>query len=99
LPACRRSIDICNVIYLDQHGGVHKARGNGPDGKDCEKAEDELIGTALNICRARVCEAQNLDSSVTTTRARRSRSRSPTPMRYSSTPRVTGIRARTRGAS
>jgi len=55
--------DICNVIYIDQHGGRHHGGpGDGPNGKDCEKGEDELIATALNICRARVCEEQNLDS-------------------------------------
>ena len=55
--------DICNVIDDDHHGGRHHGGpGDGASGKDCEKGEDELIATALNICRARVCEEQNLDS-------------------------------------
>jgi hypothetical protein len=55
--------DICNVLDKDRHGGRHHGGpGDGPDGKDCDKGEDELIATALNICRARVCEEQNLDS-------------------------------------
>ena len=59
--------DICNVLDDDNdhgwHGGRHHGcNGNGPDGHDCDKAENELIATALNICRARVCLAQDLDS-------------------------------------
>jgi N-acetylneuraminic acid mutarotase len=59
--------DICNVLDDDNdhgwHGGRHHGcNGNGPDGNDCDKAENELIATALNICRARVCLAQDLDS-------------------------------------
>jgi N-acetylneuraminic acid mutarotase len=42
--------DICDVIY------------GGPQGGECAKSESELIATALNMCRARVCEAQRLDS-------------------------------------
>ena len=55
--------DICNVVENNQHGGRHHGGpGDGPNGKDCDKGENELIATALNICRARVCEEQNLDS-------------------------------------
>jgi N-acetylneuraminic acid mutarotase len=55
--------DICDVIYLDQHGTLnHGGAGAGPDGEVCDKGEDELIATALNVCRARICAAQALDS-------------------------------------
>ena len=58
--------NLCEVINTDHrppHGGRHHGGpGDGPNGKDCDKGEDELIATALNICRARVCEEQNLDS-------------------------------------
>jgi hypothetical protein len=58
--------DICGVVDSEArppHGGVnHGGSGDGPGGKECDKGEDELIATALNICRARVCEAQSLDS-------------------------------------
>jgi penicillin amidase len=51
--------DICNVIYVDEPAGPH---GDGFDSKECNKGEDELIATALNICRGRVCMEQGLDS-------------------------------------
>jgi hypothetical protein len=58
--------DICGVIDSDRrppHGGRHHGGpGDGPNGKDCDKGEDELIATAINVCRARVCEEQQLDS-------------------------------------
>ena len=55
--------DICDVLDKGHHGGRHHGgAGDGPNGKDCDRGEDELIATALNICRARVCEEQNLDS-------------------------------------
>jgi subtilisin-like proprotein convertase family protein len=59
--------DICDVLDDDNddgwHGGRHHGcNGEGPDGNDCDKAENELIATALNVCRARVCLAQDLDS-------------------------------------
>ena len=36
---------------------------NPPNGGACDKAEDELMALALNICRLRVCENQEIDSS------------------------------------
>jgi hypothetical protein len=42
--------DLCDVVHPSPNGG------------ECAKAEHELIATALNICRARLCEAQGLDS-------------------------------------
>jgi hypothetical protein len=48
--------EICQV-FLDQHGD-----NNGPDCKECEKAENELMALALNICRQNVCESQEVDS-------------------------------------
>ena len=58
--------DICDVIDSDRrppHGGRHHGgSGDGPYGRDCDKGENELIATALNMCRARVCEEQSLDS-------------------------------------
>ena len=58
--------EICDVIDSDRrppHGGRHHGGpGDGPYGRDCDKGENELIATALNICRARVCEEQSLDS-------------------------------------
>jgi hypothetical protein len=49
---------ICQM-YLNAPGG-HDT--NGPNCKDCEKGEDELMGLALNICRQRICESQEVDS-------------------------------------
>jgi hypothetical protein len=55
--------DICNVIYLEEQGALNRGiAGDGPEGKDCDKGEDELIATALNICRARVCQEQSIVS-------------------------------------
>jgi hypothetical protein len=51
--------DVCNVIGNDHHNPPH---GDGPDGPDCDKAEDELMALALNICRNRVCTDQEVDS-------------------------------------
>jgi hypothetical protein len=42
---------ICDVIEPSQ-----------PDNDKCGQAEDDLMVLALNICRARVCTAQNIDS-------------------------------------
>ncbi len=60
----RTVADLCAVIDDDngRHGGRHHGCDGGPGTKECDKAEDELIATALNICRGRVCEAQNVDS-------------------------------------
>jgi len=42
--------DICDVI------------DGGPQGGECAKGDDELMAIALNVCRARICEEQRLDS-------------------------------------
>jgi hypothetical protein len=51
----RTAADVCAVF--DDNG-----RHGGPGTKECDQGEDELIATALNICRGRVCEAQNVVS-------------------------------------
>jgi hypothetical protein len=54
---------ICDVLGKSRHGGRHHGgHGSGPNGRECDKGEDELMATAINVCRARVCEDQDLDS-------------------------------------
>ena len=50
--------DICAVYNQDSSN--HDT--NGPDCKDCQKGEQELMALALNICRQRVCQTQEVDS-------------------------------------
>jgi len=50
-------LDLCAV--LEDHGGS----GDGYDSKECTKGEGELMATALNVCRWRVCLDQEIDSS------------------------------------
>jgi hypothetical protein len=55
--------DICDVIHRGDHGGAsHGGPGSGPDGNACDKGENELIATAINLCRARLCRQQRIDS-------------------------------------
>jgi hypothetical protein len=43
--------EICNVIDA------------APNGGGCSQAEDELMALAINVCRGRVCDGQEIDSS------------------------------------
>jgi hypothetical protein len=48
--------DICAV--LEDNSGS----GDGADSKECNKAEQELMTTALNVCTGRICLGQEIDS-------------------------------------
>jgi hypothetical protein len=48
--------DLCAV--LESSGGS----GDGHDSKECVKGEQELMTTALNVCRQRICLTQEIDS-------------------------------------
>jgi len=52
--------DLCAV--LERTGGS----GDGYDSKDCNRGEQELMATALNVCSQRVCLGQEIDSSCAT---------------------------------
>jgi hypothetical protein len=48
--------ELCAV--LEDKGGS----GDGYDSKECVKGEQELMASALNVCRSRICLAQEVDS-------------------------------------
>jgi uncharacterized repeat protein (TIGR01451 family) len=52
--------DIC-AVYDHDSSASHDT--NGPNGKECNNGERELMGLALNVCRDRVCLSQEVDSS------------------------------------
>jgi hypothetical protein len=58
--------DICAIITRhdggDDHGDDHSGWGTGSHNTYCDKARAELMALALNRCRARVCDAQAIDS-------------------------------------
>jgi hypothetical protein len=51
--------EICSSAY-DHDSSNHDSQG--PQGKECQKADRELMALALNICRDRVCLSQEVDS-------------------------------------
>ena len=58
--------DLCAILTRhdggDDHGDDHCGWGNGSHNTYCDKARAELVALALNRCRARVCDAQQIDS-------------------------------------